>query len=137
MLLPVKTRAWRSDFTTLGGFLARIEYAINKVNAMRIAIDSVSVLFAQYQDPGIIRRELYRVTAKLKKLKVTCIMSAERPSETGHITRFGVEEFVSDNVILLHNRLDQRGMRERTVEILKFRDSSHESEEAPFFCLLN
>jgi len=115
----------------LGGFLARIEYAIKKVRAKRIAIDSVSALFTHFQDPGIIRHELYRVGARLKALNMTCIMTAERPTEEGQISRFGVEEFVSDNVILLHNRLNGRGERERTIEILKFRGSGHDSEEAP------
>jgi circadian clock protein KaiC len=58
-------------------------------------------------------------------------MTAERPLEDGQISRYGVEEFVSDNVILLHNRLNERGERERTIEILKFRGSTHDSEEAP------
>lgn len=115
----------------LGAFLARIEYAIKKVKAKRVAIDSVSSLFTHYQDPGIIRRELYRLAARLKKIGITCIMTAERPTEDGTISRFGVEEFVSDNVILLHNRLNERGERERTFEILKFRGSAHDSEEAP------
>ena len=115
----------------LGGFLARIEYAIKKVRAKRIAIDSVSTLFTHYQDPGIIRHELYRIGARLKTLNMTCIITAERPIEGGQISRFGVEEFVSDNVILLHNCLNGRGERERTIEILKFRGSEHDSEEAP------
>ena len=114
----------------LGAFLARIEHAVKKVKAKRITIDSVSALFTHYQDPGIIRRELYRVGSRLKKLNITCIMTAERPTEEGHISRYGVEEFVSDNVILLHNRLNEKGERERTIEILKFRGSSHDSEEA-------
>ena len=58
-------------------------------------------------------------------------MTAERPVEDGSIARFGIEEFVSDNVILMHNRLTPRGDRERTVEILKFRGSTHEVNEAP------
>ena len=115
----------------LGAFLARIEYAIKKVKAKRVTIDSVSALFTHYQDPGIIRRELYRLASRLKQLKVTCIMTAERPVEEGQISRYGVEEFVSDNVILLHNRLNDQGERERTIEILKFRGSVHDSEEAP------
>ncbi len=115
----------------LGGFLARIEYAIKKVRAKRVAIDSVSALFTHYQNPGIIRRELYRIGARLKVLNITCIMTAERPTEEGQISRFGVEEFVSDNVILLHNCLNKRRERERTIEILKFRGSEHDSEEAP------
>ena len=115
----------------LGAFLARINYAVKKVKAKRVVIDSVSALFTHYQDPGIIRRELYKVTAYLKKRNLTCIMTAERPVEDGQISRYGVEEFVSDNVILLHNRLNDTGERERTVEILKFRGSTHDSEEAP------
>ncbi len=114
----------------LGAFLLRIEYAIKKVKAKRIVIDSVSALFTQFQDPGIIRRELYRLGCRLKKLNITCLMTAERPTEQGQISRYGVEEFVSDNVILLHNRLNEKGERERTIEILKFRGSSHDSEEA-------
>jgi len=115
----------------LGGFLARIEYAIEKVGAKRIAIDSVSALFTNFQSSGIIRRELYRIIRRLKELNVTCLMTAERPTEDGGVSRYGVEEFVSDNVVLLHNRLNLRGERERTVEILKFRGSGHDSEEAP------
>ena len=115
----------------LGAFLARIEYAIKKVGAKRIAVDSVSALFTHFQDPGIIRKELYKLSSRLKKLNVTCLMTAERPIEDGSISRYGVEEFVSDNVILLHNRLNLGGERERTVEILKFRGTTHDSEEAP------
>jgi len=115
----------------LSAFLARIEYAVKKVNADRVAIDSVSALFPRYEDTAIIRRELYRVGAKLKAMGITSIMTAERPTEDGAVSRFGVEEFVSDNVILLHNRLTPKGDRERTVEILKFRGSTHETTEAP------
>jgi len=115
----------------LGAFLARIEHAIKKVKAKRVAIDSVSALFTHYQDSGVIRRELHKLAANLKESNVTCIMTAERPLEDGQISRYGVEEFVSDNVILLHNRLNSHGERERTIEILKFRGLSHDSEEAP------
>ena len=115
----------------LGAFMSRIEYGIKKVGAKRIAIDSVSALFTHYQDTGIIRRELYRLTSMLKKLNITCIMTAERAVEDGQISRYGVEEFVSDNVVLLHNRLNNTGERERTIEILKFRGSGHDPEEAP------
>ncbi len=115
----------------LSGFLARIEYAIKRVNAKRVVIDSISALFPRYEDAAIIRRELYRIAAKLKETGITAIMTAERPTEEGPISRFGVEEFVSDNVILLHNRLTRRGDRERTSEILKFRGSTHEAIEAP------
>lgn len=115
----------------LSGFLARVEYGVKKVKAKRVVIDSVSALFPRYEDAAIIRKELYRIGARLKEMSMTSIMTAERPTEDGPISRFGVEEFVSDNVILLHNRLSSRGDRERTVEILKFRGSTHEATEAP------
>jgi circadian clock protein KaiC len=115
----------------LGAFLARIAHAVKKVKAKRVVIDSVSALFTHYQDSEVIRRELHELADNLKKSNVTCIMTAERPLEDGQISRYGVEEFVSDNVILLHNRLNSHGERERTIEILKFRGLTHDSEEAP------
>jgi circadian clock protein KaiC len=115
----------------LAGFLARIDYAVQSIGAKRVGIDSVSALFPRYEDSSLIRRELYKVVARMKSLNISAIMTAERPVEDGAIARFGIEEFVSDNVILLHNRLTERGDRERTVEILKFRGSGHETSEAP------
>lgn len=115
----------------LSGLLARIEHAVKSVDANRVVIDSVSALFSRYGDASIIRRELYRMDAKLKELGITAIMTAERPVEDGPIARFGIEEFVSDNVVLLHNRFTCRGDREKTVEILKFRGSTHNINEAP------
>jgi len=115
----------------LGAFLARIAYAIKKVKAKRVVIDSVSALFTHYHYYRVVRQELHKLVANLKESNVTCIMTAERLLEDGQISRYGVEEFVSDNVILLHNRLNLHGERERTIEILKFRGLSHDSEEAP------
>jgi len=115
----------------LSGLLARIEHAAKSIDAKRVVIDSVSALFSRYEDAAIIRRELFRIGAKLKEWGITAIMTAERPVEDGPIARFGIEEFVSDNVILLHNRFVRKGNRERTIEILKFRGSSHLMNEAP------
>jgi len=115
----------------LGGLLVRIEHAINKVNAVRVSMDSLSAIFTQLQDSTIIRRELYRLTYALKQMKMTSIMTAERLSEYGDIARFGVEEFVSDNVIILRNLLEAE-KRRRTLEILKFRGAIHQKGEYPF-----
>jgi circadian clock protein KaiC len=121
----------------LGAFLVRILNAIKKVNAKRVAIDSISALFPRYSDQAVIRRELYRIASRLKKEGMTTILTAERTvEETGQIGRFGVEEFVSDNVILLHNYLDSvRGDRKRSVEILKFRGTVHETQDTPLLVL--
>jgi circadian clock protein KaiC len=124
----------------LGAFLARIMNAVKKVGAKRVAIDSISALFPRYSDQAVIRRELYRIASRLKQEGVTTLLTAERTIEesgkAGTIGRFGVEEFVSDNVILLHNYLDPiRGDRKRSVEILKFRGTTHESQDTPLLVL--
>jgi len=123
-----KTEVGEYDF---GALVARIIYAIKKVKASRVVIDSITALFPQYKDTGIIRRELFRVAAALKKIGVTAVISSERLQEYGDIARFGVEEFVSDNVIVLRNVLGEE-KRRRTVEILKFRGTMHQKGEYPF-----
>jgi len=121
----------------LGAFLARIMHAVDKIGATRVAIDSISALFPRYSDQAVIRRELYRIASNLKKKGVTTILTAERVIEKeGQVGRFGVEEFVSDNVILLHNYLDDlRGDRKRSIEILKFRGTTHETQDTPLLVL--
>lgn len=115
----------------LGALLARIENAIQKVGAQRLAMDTISAIFAQFDDTRIIRRELHRIASALKQLGITAIMTAERTEEYGDIARYGVEEFVADNVIIIRNVLEEE-KRRRTLEILKFRGTSHKKGEFPF-----
>jgi circadian clock protein KaiC len=115
----------------LGALLARIESAIHKVNAKRVAMDSLGAIFTQFADSGIVRNELFRIASALKKMKVTAIMTVERVQEYGDISRFGVEEFVADNVIIIRNVLEME-KRRRTIEIMKFRGTSHQKGEFPF-----
>ena len=115
----------------LGALLARIENAIRKVNAERIAMDTISAIFTQFDERRIIRRELHRVAAALKQMGITALMTAERTQEYGDIARYGIEEFVADNVIILRNALEEE-KRRRTLEILKFRGTSHKKGEFPF-----
>ena len=123
-----KTEVGEYDF---GALVARILHAIKKVNAERVSVDSITALFPQYKDTGIIRRELFRIAAALKKEGVTTVISSERLAEYGDVARFGVEEFVSDNVIILRNVLGEE-RRRRTIEILKFRGTMHQKGEYPF-----
>ncbi len=116
------------DFSAL---LARIEAAVRKVNARRVSIDSIGALFSQFADAGLIRRELFRISAGLKKMGVTALITAERTAEYGDIARYGVEEFVADNVIILRNTLEEE-KRRRTVEVLKYRGAPHQKGEFPF-----
>jgi len=115
----------------LGGLLARIEHAIRKVGAKRIALDSLSSIFTQFSDAATVRSELFRIAGAIKEMGVTAVMTAERGEEYGSISRFGVEEFVADNVIVLRNVLDNE-KRRRTLEILKFRGTNHNKGEYPF-----
>ena len=115
----------------LGGLLARIEYAINKVGAKRVSVDSLGAIFGKFQQQVIVRRELLRLAMALKKIGVTSILTAERTVEYGEIARHGIEEFVADNVIILRNALEAE-KRRRTMEILKFRGTDHQKGEFPF-----
>lgn len=115
----------------LAALLARIENAVTKIQAKRVSMDSLSAIFSRFEDKNIIRHELFRIASALKKMQVTAMMTAERSLEYGDITRYGVEEFVADNVIILRNILEEE-KRRRTVEILKFRGTSHQKGEFPF-----
>jgi circadian clock protein KaiC len=115
----------------LGALLARIENAIRSVDAERVALDSLGAVFSRFDNRSIIRTELLRIASALKQMGVTAVMTAERRAEYGDITRYGVEEFVADNVVVLRNVLESE-KRRRTLEILKFRGTSHHKGEFPF-----
>ncbi len=116
------------DFAAL---LRRIEHAVEKVGATRVSLDSLGAIFTQFADVSILRAELFRIASSLKALGVTAVMTSERTQEYGEVARFGVEEFVADNVIILRNALEEE-KRRRTIEILKFRGTSHRKGEFPF-----
>ncbi|AFY55640.1 circadian clock protein KaiC [Rivularia sp. PCC 7116] len=115
----------------LSGLIERLQYAIQKYKAKRISIDSVTAIFQQYEAAGLVRREIFRLVARLKGLSVTTVMTTERREEYGPVATFGVEEFVSDNVIIFRNVLEGE-RRRRTIEILKLRGTTHMKGEYPF-----
>ncbi|MBI2811016.1 MAG: circadian clock protein KaiC [Candidatus Melainabacteria bacterium] len=114
-----------------GGLLSRINHAIKETNATRLSMDSIGAVFSQFDSAAIVRRELFSLAESLKDLGVTSVVTAERTHDYGEISRFGVEEFVADNVILLRNVLEEE-KRRRTIEILKFRGTNHQKGECPF-----
>ncbi|AMN38632.1 circadian clock protein KaiC [Rhodoplanes sp. Z2-YC6860] len=119
----------------LAGLLARILHAAKSVNAKRVVLDSLTQLFDHFiGDPKMLRRELFRIADALKKTGLTVLMTAERSSEYGEVTRHRLEEFIADNVVILRNVL-QREKRRRTIEVLKMRGSHHAEGEAPFTIL--
>ena len=115
----------------LSALIERIQYAIRKYKAKRVSIDSVTAVFQQYDAASVVRREIFRLVARLKQLGVTTIMTTERVEEYGPVARYGVEEFVSDNVVIVRNVLEGE-RRRRTMEILKLRGTTHMKGEYPF-----
>ena len=116
----------------LSGLLARVAHAVQSVNAKRVVVDSIAQLFDHFIDEEApLRRELFRVSTALKKMGLAVVMTAERDSEYGEISRHRIEEFVADNVIVMRNVLHDE-KRRRTIEVLKLRGSNHIKGEAPF-----
>jgi len=109
----------------------RIKAAIKKTGAKRISLDSLGAVFSQFENSHIIRRELFALTRSVKELGLTAVLTMERTEEYGSIGRFGVEEFVGDNVIIFRNILAAE-KRRRTIEILKYRGTNHQKGEYPF-----
>ena len=117
-----------SDFN-LEGLLIRLEHAIDAIGARRVVLDSIESLFAGLTDDGILRLEVKRLFRWLKEKKVTAIVTGE-PGQDSY-TRHGLEEYVSDCIILLDNRVNEQ-MAIRRVRVIKYRGSNHGTNEYPF-----
>jgi len=115
----------------LGALIARVQNAVKKVKATRVSVDSLGAVFSQFSDQAMVRGELFRIAVALKAMGVTAVLTAERTDDHGPIARFGVEEFIADNVMILRNALEDE-TRRRTIEILKFRGCDHQKGEYPF-----
>lgn len=113
----------------LEGLFVRLGYAIDQIGAKRVVLDTLEALFAGLGDETTLRSELRRLFQWLKDKGVTAVITAERGD--GQLTRHGLEEYVSDCVILLDNRvIDQ--VTTRRLRIVKYRGSAHGSNEYPF-----
>ena len=119
-----------------GALTARIRRAVEEVGARRVSLDSLGAVFSEYPDAAKVRRELRRLVRGLRSLGVTAVMTAERSSEYGDVSRWGVEEFVAEDVIVLRNILEDEAAR-RTMQILKFRGTTHRKGEFPFAIISN
>jgi circadian clock protein KaiC len=118
-----------TDFN-LEGIFVRLEYAIDSIGAKRVVLDSLESVFAGIKDIGILRLEIKRLFRWLKEKKVTAIVTGEQ-GQNGSYTRHGLEEYISDCIILLDNRVRDE-MATRRVRIIKYRGSSHGTSEYPF-----
>jgi circadian clock protein KaiC len=113
----------------LEGLFIRLGDAIETIGAKRVVLDTIEVLFSGLSDKFVVRAELARLFRWLKTKRVTAIVTGEREGE--RLTRHGLEEFVSDCVILLDQRVMEQSATRR-LRILKYRGSGHGGNEMPF-----
>jgi circadian clock protein KaiC len=113
----------------LSGLFVRLEHAIKSINAKRVVLDTIENLFASLTNEGILRAELRRLFQWLKEINVTAIVTGEKGE--GTLTRHGLEEYVSDCVILLDHRVINQ-ITTRRLRIVKYRGSIHGTNEYPF-----
>jgi len=113
----------------LEGLFIRLDHAIKTVNAKRVVLDTVESLFAGLNDQAVLRSELRRLFAWLKDRGMSTIITGERGE--GQLTRQGLEEYVSDCVVLLDHRVSGQ-VSTRRLRIVKYRGSTHGTNEYPF-----
>lgn len=113
----------------LEGLFLRLSYAIDTIGAKRVVLDTLEALFSALPNEAIIRAELRRLFRWLKEKGVTAVITCERGD--GTLTRYGLEEYVADCVILLDHRV-QNQISTRRMRIIKYRGTSHGTNEYPF-----
>jgi circadian clock protein KaiC len=113
----------------LDGLFIRLGYAIDSIGAKRVVLDTIEVLFGSLPNQAVLRAELHRLFRWLKSKGVTAVITAERGD--GTMTRFGLEEYVADCVILLDHRVNEQ-MSTRRLRIVKYRGTLHGTNEYPF-----
>jgi circadian clock protein KaiC len=118
-----------SDFN-LEGLLIRLEDAIASIGAKRVVLDSIESVFAGLTDPSVLRLEIKRLFRWLKEKKVTTFITSE-PGQGGFYSRHGLEEYISDCIVFLDNRVREQTSIRR-IRIIKYRGSSHGTNEYPF-----
>jgi circadian clock protein KaiC len=114
----------------LEGLFIRLGHAIDSIGAKRVVLDTLEALFAGLPNHGVLRAELRRLFRWLKDRGMTAVITGERGD--GHaITRYGLEEYVADCVIILDQRIQDQ-ISTRRLRVLKYRGSAHGMNEYPF-----
>src|SRR5947208_7178182 len=113
----------------LEGLFIRLAHAIDSIGAKRVVLDTIEAIFSGLPNDNLLRAELRRLFRWLKDKGVTAVITAERGD--GNLTRYGLEEYVADCVVLLDNRvIDQ--ISTRRLRVVKYRGSFHGGDEYPF-----
>ncbi len=113
----------------LEGLFIRLGFAVDSIGAKRIVLDTLETLFAGFSDESVLRAELRRLFGWIKDRGLTAIITGERGG--GQLTRQGLEEYVSDCVVLLDNRVEDQ-ITTRRLRVVKYRGSAHGTNEYPF-----
>lgn len=113
----------------LEGLFIRLGYAVDRIGAKRVVLDTIETLFSSLSDAAVLRSELRRLFAWLKDRGLTTVITGERGD--GQLTRQGLEEYVSDCVVLLDNRVEDQ-VTTRRLRVVKYRGSAHGTNEYPF-----
>ena len=113
----------------LEGLFVRLAYAVESVGARRVVLDTIETLFSGLQDTAVLRSELRRLFGWIKERGLTAVITGERGD--GQFTRHGLEEYVSDCVVLLDNRVQDQ-VSTRRLRVVKYRGSAHGTNEFPF-----
>ena len=113
----------------LEGLFIRLAHAIDSIGARRVVLDTVEALFSGLPSEAVLRAELRRLFRWLKERDMTAVITGERGAST--LTRYGLEEYVADCVILLDHRTSEQ-VSTRRLRIVKYRGSAHGTNEYPF-----
>jgi circadian clock protein KaiC len=113
----------------LEGLFIRLKYAIESIGAKRVVLDTIETLFSGFSNTALLRAEIRRLFQFLKSFGVTAIVTGERGENS--LTRFGLEEYVADCVILLDHRVTDQ-ITTRRIRVVKYRGSGHGTNEYPF-----
>ena len=113
----------------LEGLFLRLGHAIDSIGAKRVVLDTIEALFSGLQNHALLRAELRRLFRWLKDRGLTAIITAERGEAS--LTRYGLEEYVADCVIILDQRIHEQ-ISTRRLRVLKYRGSAHGTNEYPF-----
>lgn len=129
-----QVRVARSEIHETGEYdlealFIRLGYAIDSIGAKRVVLDTLEALFGGFSNTAVLRAELRRLFDWLKQKKVTAVITGERGE--GQLTRQGLEEYVSDCVILLDHRVANQ-LTIRRLRIVKYRGTIHGTDEYPF-----
>src|SRR5688572_19356761 len=114
----------------LDGLFIRLEHAIDSIGARRVVLDTIETLFSGLTNTGILRAELRRLFTWLRTKGVTAVVTGERGE--GTLTRHGLEEYITDCVIVLDHRVNEQNATRR-LRVVKYRGSTHGANESPFF----